>query len=412
MRSERNLVGQFGWTTSGNLASALLQFLLYVLLARNLAPERFGIAMSSLGLCLALQAFFELGLGRLIIRERARDPRSLVLARALSLMSYASVAFGASVATILGAASLVWSMDALLLLPLSVAVACEGWATARFGVAIADRRAAVAATDLVQRRVTALVLFLALGTLSMDPLLCFALALAAAGVVSTQTVRMRVPLGTLPRCTLTRAAVIRMAFPYYVNSASVQVRNVDVMAVGLISGAASAGFYSAARRMINPLMLLSNSLASILLPASARAADQESLRLFRGIGLVSLASVLPYGALAWAAPWVVPLALGDAYADAVPLLQVMALGLPVAVHASLVTSFLQGRGDGRAVARISVCCTAVYFVLLYALISVNGVIGAPLAFVLSSVLQVVLQSLYISRSRPLLWRRQLEESNR
>jgi len=399
MTGRRRLLGEYIWSASGSSLSAILQFLLYVLLARNVEPHEFGIAMSMLGMCLALQAFFEFGLGRLVLRERARDHDSELAIHAVGVAMIAFTIFAVAIACAIFISATLWDPTVLWLLPLCLAVPAEAWATLRYGVALADQRASVMAVDLIARRTLALALFYAGMHTDINSLGVFSLALTGTGLLAIAFVNIRVPIRRPTTVAPKLKPVLRQSLPFWINSASVQSRNVDVLVVGLVGNAATAGYFSAARRIVGPLTTLTNALNAVLLPATAKVGNNGTERISRGIWIVSLSSILPYTGLVAAAPTVVPLALGDAYIGTIPAFQWIVAGLPLAVHASLFTAYLQGQGLAKQVAQISLICTTAYFLLLVTLVPIRGAVGAAAAFICCSFLQVCLQALVTRQLR-------------
>ena len=246
-------------------------------------------------------------------------------------------------------------------------------------------------SNLTIRRVIAVVLYLALGWIGTAPLLGFAISVAVASVVSAVAIRTKLRMDLVAVTEdLSDRDVIRLAWPYWINSLGTQVRNLDSTVVSLVAGPAQAGFYAAAGRTTGPLRLLTTSLASVFLPAAA-ARDSAGIRKLANISLlVGAAAAVLYGLLIIVSPLLVQLLLGDAYLGAILPLQIVLGGLAFAAMASLYGALLQGAGLQLFTAKVAVATTAVCLSGCVLGSMLAGATGAAIALVFSFFLQALL----------------------
>lgn len=364
-RKRGGFVGQFAWIAGGRLFAALLQAGTLALAARLMEPAEFGVIGAVLGVATVLQTGVDLGVPTLILRERAKDPRSPIVGSALRLNNLTTVWLTLLGAALVAAGASLYSETYWALLPLAVWAAAERNADTRVGVAIADGRASISVINVVARRILALTTFVVLVLVGGDPVLALSSALAFAAVASSVWanvyVRRRVEPSSYPF-----RSVLREAWPFWLNSAATQARNLDAAIVGIAGGATAAGFYSTASRLTVPLRILPTSMATALIPASVKAIRVgSSLKpLGRAVIVTVGGMTVVYAGLFIITPFIVPFALGDAYAGSVPVVQIVVAGLPFAAVASLLSALLQGVGDkhfvsGTALATTAICLTSV-----------------------------------------------------
>jgi O-antigen/teichoic acid export membrane protein len=194
---------------------------------------------------------------------------------------------------------------------------------------------------------------------SIDPVFAFGLSSAAAACASWVFAHVYVSRRLAAADQVSMRQLIRLSWPYWINSVATQARNLDATIIGLVAGTAQAGFYAAAARLTSPLRILPTSLASVLLPASSTRNSGNMRGIIKLVGLVVAGLALFYLLLGLAVPVLVPVVLGESYAGAVLALQITAVGLVFAAAASLLGSLLQGVGLKHYVAGTAVVTTAV-----------------------------------------------------
>ncbi|MCP2047856.1 UNVERIFIED_ORG: O-antigen/teichoic acid export membrane protein [Paenarthrobacter nicotinovorans] len=358
--TKRRIAGQFVWVSAGRVLGALLQTITFVLVARNAGPEEFGLLGAAFGIATVIQTGFDFGLSTLIVRERATEKHNPIVTDALRLADANALYLSGASALLLLGAGLLLNPAFFLMLPLAVWVGAERQADTWLGVPLADGDAKVNTANLVLRRTAALGLYSALVALGVSAILAFSLSLAAASLASSVAVRRYVSgLITVRRIEHGRKHILSVARPYWINSLGTQARNLDSAIVSAIAGPFQAGLYGVASRTTGPMRILSTSLATVILPAAAKASPRGIRRLISLTLGVCLSLGILYSAIILVAPWLVITFLGSAYSQAVVPIQLAVGGLVFAAGASLFGSILQGVGRQRFVARTAVGTTVV-----------------------------------------------------
>jgi len=356
-RAGQRMYGQIAWVSAGRLVAAVLQAVGLVLVARWAGPDRFGALSVVLGIATVAQTTADLGLSTHVVRERAASPHSGAVRRALVLNDRVSLVLGATAALALLGVGAGLDRTYLALLPLAVWLAAERNADAWLGVAIADGDARLNVASLLGRRLLLLLGVLALTAAGVDPLLAYAGTAAVAALTASFSAR-RAMLPRLPAAAaVPLRSVLRETWPYWLNSLATQARNLDVLVVAALAGAAQTGYYSLASRVTSPLRILPTSMATVLVPAASGASADELRPLVSVVRRMVLCMTALYVALALLVPVGLPLLLGPAYANAVGPAQVVVLGLPFAASASLLGALLQARGAKTFVAQVALGTT-------------------------------------------------------
>lgn len=356
---------QFAWVSGGRIIAALIQALIMLLLVRAVAPAEFGFFAAVYGVLTVVQTIFDFGLPTLASRERAKRANPGVVTGALRLNNALSLAMGLCLIVVIGLLGVFIDPQFLLLVPLGVWAAAERNADAWLVVVFADGDARVNTTNLVSRRLGNLALFALLNSWTgIDPVLAFGISSAVAACASWVFAHTYVKKRLAPSEGIAAGRLIRMSYPFWINSVATQARNLDAIIIGFVAGSAQAGFYAAAARLTNPLRILPTSLASVLLPASASRDSKDMPGLLKLVALAICGLTIFYVALGFAMPVVVPLLLGNAYMGAIPALQITAVGLVFASASALLSSLMQGVGlkhfvAGTAVATTFVCLAGV-----------------------------------------------------
>lgn len=372
------LINQFSWILLGRLLAAGIQAGTLVLLARALSLTDFGLLTGVLGVTVVLQAMADLGIAKLLIRERARDTDSAILAGGLRLNSW--LTFILFVLLLIGffLIGLLYDDRFLLMIPLAISAAGEKNADTWLGVAIADGDVRLNSTNLVTRRLITLGVFMLSLSLNIAPILSYTTGAAVGAVISVVFSR-KVVSGRVKNDYSNIRETFNAAFPFWVNSLVSQLRNLDSALVGLISGTVTAGYYSAAARLTSPMRMLPDSLAQVLLPYATRSRKKSVFNLFRLVLVFSLAMAFIYSGLALIMPWAVPLLLGTDYIPAITAIQIVLIGLVFSSLNSLLRSIMQGRGMQKEVAILAVIVTTYILSFIVILTPFFGAVGAALA---------------------------------
>lgn len=384
----RRLTEQFSWILLGRVIAAALQAVILAILARSLGPQQFGVVAATLGVIILLQAMADLGMGKLVVRERSAGDSETLLAGGLWINARSSLVLCLALA--IGFLSLGLFIDHafLLMLPLAVSAAGEKNADTWLGVAIADGDTHLNSINLVSRRTIALVSFLILNYFGFPPILSYSVSVALAALGSVIFARRHVSRLALP----VRASIshtIGAAQPYWINTLAVQFRNLDAGIVGIVASPVAAGFYATASKLSSPLRMLPTSLAVVILPHAARTRHRSAYSILRLVFFAGALVGLVYVLLVFFVPWGLPVLLGEAYRPAVVPLQIVLVGLIFAAFTSLFGAAMQGRGLSKSVAAVSVSSTIYLLLALVIFTGVSGSTGAAIALATSYMLESI-----------------------
>lgn len=169
------------------------------------------------------------------------------------------------------------------------------------------------------------------------------------------------------------------------------ISQADYVLLGLMTTTEKVGYYYFAFRLANqPLMIMANSLQSILFPLLTQHQRDEKRQLRILLRVLSAVNfvVMPVCFLqATAAPWLVPLFFGDKWAPAVILVEILTLGLCVEAAAWQAGALLSARGNFVATFKYTFLLSLMFvpfIVLGYHLAGVTGVAYGVAAYYLIS----------------------------
>ncbi len=317
VRTARSIVVLTACEVIGKLGTLVI----IVGVARVLPIADFGVFAVAISAGALLAVVPSWGFDPLVVQRGARSPAALpgLLAELLALrvtLIVAVMLVSGWVATDLD------SLDNRILPVTLLVLACllETLAETFRSIAIALQEAAtVAIAQLVQRILAAA---LVLGALLVRPDLLWVsvayLAGAVAGVVAMAAGTAR--LGIRPRLShLTWSGIrelCRTSLSSGVHSlASMALFRLDAVLLAVLAGAAAAGRYAAAYRLLETVIFVAWTVARSVFPVMAAAADAAGVRRGAERALVVLASVfLPYAALLWTrGPDVMRLLYGESF---------------------------------------------------------------------------------------------------
>lgn len=182
---------------------------------------------------------------------------------------------------------------------------------------------------------------------------------------------------------------------YAANLAQFLNYKLDVFVVGFFAGAASVGRYTLAVSLGQLLWLMSNSVASVLLPKVAASTDDDSaVRHTARVTRLSLWATAACGlALAVLATQAIPLLYGEAFRPSIMALVWLLPGIVVFSVANVLAAYIAGIGKPRLnllVSGVSLIVTiALDFVLIPRLNIVGAAIASTTSYSLSALLLIV-----------------------
>jgi O-antigen/teichoic acid export membrane protein len=358
--SATKLSHQFGWLVASRIVGSGLQAVILALLARWAGPESFGVTSAVLGVGVAISSAGDLGLGQYVVRVRSRDPRGTEVSAVLKLAGRTSWLVGVVLAVLLGAVGM-FSPLVLATIPLALWATMEKISNSWLGVATADGRTYINTIVILVRRGVALAAFTACVALHVPATMAFSTSCAFASALGALIGREAM-LATVAHGPHPRADLLRKSWPFWLNSAAGQARGLDVAVVGALGGAVAAGIYSVPARMMSPLRLVPDSLATLLMTSASRD-DRRALRslLTAAVAVATLIGVGLAG-LAWLAGPIIEITVGSQYLSATVPLQIFTVGVWAAGASSLAVGLLQGWGSEHYVGVLDVYVTILLLV--------------------------------------------------
>nr|WP_246280620.1 lipopolysaccharide biosynthesis protein [Cellulomonas humilata] len=383
-----------GILVSRGLGSGL-QALALIVLARSVPAASFGAVTAVIALVGFLLVVTGFGMAAFVPRARALGADDDV--RAGLRLNWLSTAVTTPV---LLALTGWWAVEHHA--PLAVALICLSLGLERnvdtvLGVPIADGDARTAATSMVLRRTVSLVV-LALGIVAgIDPVVAYTLGLLAGAVAAQVHVRLRVRDLPGSASAVPTGDLARRGWPFLVANVAGQARTLDVPLVAAVLSPAAAGLYAAAVKLVQPVLLIPQSLAAVVAPRAARLDPPGARRL--GVRLV--AALLGGGLLLVPfmvfAEQIVTFVMGPTYAGSGPVLAWTLAGLPFFAVAAVLAALLQGQSREHLVAVIGTISAAVTVAAVPLGASLGGITGAAIALTCASVLRAGALAAYALR---------------
>ncbi|MDQ2624138.1 MAG: oligosaccharide flippase family protein [Actinomycetota bacterium] len=357
-----------GILVSRGLGSAL-QAVALVVLARNVSAAEFGIVNVVIAVVGIVLVASGLGLSLFVPFAHARrEPDAVVAALRLNSGAnlVAALVLVPAIALWAGASGAPWGAALI-----GASLALERNVDTILGLPIAEGDARVAATSMLVRRSVCLAVFLPALALGGEPVWSFTAGLLAGALAAQVHARrsVRRPSGVVGA--VRAREVLARAWPFLVSNLSGQARTLDVTVVAAVLSAGSAGLYAAATKLVQPLLLVPQSLAAVVMPRSTGLEPAVARRLGLRLTLLFLACLVPAVPLVIWAEDVVVLVMGPGYAGAGPALGWAVAGLPFLAMSASLGAVLQGQGRERFVAINGV----VFAIAMFPAIVVGALVG-------------------------------------
>jgi O-antigen/teichoic acid export membrane protein len=384
---------------TGNGLSAGLGFLLLVLLGRTLAPAELGIVSPIVSLLdvsqIAIETVFGAGTIRVAARYLESDPRRADMALKLSFWMRLGAAGGFVVLALALApllsellfGSRAWVGELRLALLAIVGVAVHTSLMSVLQVRQRFRRLAVVTLYKNGTRVLLFGGLIAAGavTVSATVGIYAAAALASAGLallsVSARfTLRPGVDRGVLKELVDVNKWMFVVMFAHFGG-------RIDIFMLSSLSTPEQVGQYTVAFQLCVAVAVLGQSLVTTLLPRVSALDDPGQMQTYLRtcLRLVPLALV-PLAAAFALSGWLIPWLLGESYADAAPVFNIVLTSSLITLVANmpLMLLFPLGRVDVIAIGTLTQVVLRVALNLV--LIPRHGALGAALADVTGRVL--------------------------
>jgi len=407
---------------SGQIAARLIDFALYLILARSLPVEGFGLFTFALSFVLLFNVVADLGVSTVMTREVSRAPdraralvgHALVLKAGGGALAVVAILAAALALGTRGEAFVLVAVCGASLAARSTTLVFEGLlkATGRAGAVgtatFAGSLVGLAtAGALLAAGIGPLAAAIAWGTgglvhLSLSAWLARRLYArtpgAEAGAPGAGTVRA--PGGAPARAlaappVLGRHAMLREALPLALSWVFIALYfRIDAVMLQFLSGERAVGLYGGIYRIFEAFTMLAVAYRSVLFPVMARAADgprealavlcRKSIRLHL-VFTIAVAVFVSFNARA-----LVTLVLGQRYADAAPGLAILVWALPGSFMAdTLLHLLIAQRRQKLGTTAVSVTA-ALNIALNVVLIPKYSFVGAAAATVASEALCFVL----------------------
>jgi O-antigen/teichoic acid export membrane protein len=334
---------QFLVLLGARIFSSGLQAVSFILLARWAGVQDFGLIAIITGIGSVLFAVADWGLSSYIPRARAKGFNADVLT-GLGMSFWGNIAAGTLFAAVLAVVSSVNGHSSWLwLIPLALAM--DQFTEAGLTVPVADKEKLVFVVSVMTRRSLALGGFVLLFRIGAEvvPAYCLGLLAAAATGVVHIAVHLNRRLKRVSDRTAAKSLYKNLA-PYLVANLSSQARTLDTAVVGAVVSVLSAGLYSAAFRLVNPLMLVSGSIVAVVLPHAAVLPLPAAKQLGKKLSALTLVSSLPLLAVI---PFAVPIIVflfGDDFSPAAPAFAWAIVAIPFLSLAPPLGGVLQSQG--------------------------------------------------------------------
>jgi O-antigen/teichoic acid export membrane protein len=353
-------------------AAMVATSVLAILIARSLSPHDWGIFSGFLALSLALAVFAEFGLSAWVLRELSDlaatdDVDSDETKRRASRLVGGGFLFTSSLGAVFVVGAAVCTAALALDARLSVAVvSLVAYSAVRSGSTSLEaffrsrrKLRRVVAALLTEKAV--LLLLVTLLVLAGAGLVGIAIAYPIAGfarlLVNGANIVVRGELVFSQTRLADARHVVGGSLAFAVNRASLNVvPRLDTFLLVVLSPTA-AGYFALGNRILGPALILPVVMSTTLYPFLARE-SRDSTAGWTVVVLLTAGGVVLAGIGVVAAPLLVPLLFGVEYLDAVPVVQVMLVAIPLVfatnpLLANVYTSRREGRGLTLALAATS-----------------------------------------------------------
>jgi O-antigen/teichoic acid export membrane protein len=375
---------------------------LAILLARHLGPEDWGVFSGFLGLSLALSVFIEFGLTQWLLRELAHLWAADTKADDVRLPAGQIVTASLAVSTTLGMLMVIGAVIATAIFGMGASSSVLLVALVTYGALIASC-SGLEAVFRARRRVRrvvgatalekALLLVLVVASIAFGfPLIAIGIAYLVAGIArvafdTTSLLRGAEVEFVRPSFGAVRG-VMHESFPFALNRASLNIiPRLDVLILAALSPLA-AGYFALGDRALGPVLIIPVVMSSALYPFLAREATGSRAGVRIAVTLGALGCLVGVIGIALA-PRLVPVVFGADYHDAVPVVQIMLVAIPLVFAANpllahVYTARLERRRLGAGLAGVA-CIGTGAIVLGQTLV---GPEGAAAGYVTRSILIV------------------------
>jgi O-antigen/teichoic acid export membrane protein len=341
--TQSRFVRQLGWSFSSRLVAAALQLVVVVLLARGLPVVEFAKIASANAVMLTVVALNGFGLLRQTQYRRSVDPDDPDLPAIFAVWQRFTTS--SAVLWLAGCGAL-WAVtdDVLFaqLAPISAWLVFEQQTTLWNAISIVDGRAHETMSSYLWRRIPVVVALAVAPALDLDTAWTWSISLAVGSALAyVAGVRRAVPWSRRLLPGRRPPGTVTFDFSYWWSEVGSQVRDLDVLAITLVS-AATGGAYALPARLVRPMNIITMATTSVAFPRIARMRVVSQRQLVLGSLIATAPVAVVAGAVALLAGQL-PRLVGDEYEDAIPVLRILCLLAAVVGLGALLVTFLQAR---------------------------------------------------------------------
>lgn len=377
------LLARLGGVAGSLVLGQVIIGVAYVVVARALSPAMLGVIATSVAVAAIAATVFDAGLTDFTVREVASGHLEMAEARGLvrtkRRLAVLLVLPVAGVSLVITPTPVLGAILGLLAFATWEAVAANG-------LLRAQERFARAATGQLVGRGTGLVVVVALQ--AALPVYALPVGLLVAYVVEAAVGRVSLGRARAPARRQREVwGLYRQGVGYGLTSLAASAQQLATPLVAAGGGAASAGLYAAAARLLGPLGFLPTSLALVGSPWLATAKHDpvalrgEERRILR---VAAVACVAPL-VVAAAGPYLIPLLLGEQYRASGTVFLILAIGSVFSTANQPLAVILQNRGFQQRVAAAVGIGLGVGLAATFFLAVAGGAVLAAVGFTVSQI---------------------------
>jgi O-antigen/teichoic acid export membrane protein len=389
----RRLFGDAIIIQAGRAVQILLNLGTFVILARGLGTEGFGVFSTIVAVIATGYAVADLGLGQLTVRAVAQNRQDEISA----IRNAIPALYLSSTLVVIAACAVSWALtgagktavEACALVGISyihmqarVGVERGMW----LGALQVVKSTSIEVMAATLRSVAVAVVWVGGGGTVMS----YAWAIAVSGAVTLICVQrwlaypVTTPTATKPETTAGRAILDALPFSFSSLTWNALVE-VPKLLLSPLAGVVAVGYYAAGARLLAVANLPLQSVLNVVTPrvfAAARHPIQEGSRaraFLQSAGLVTGLGIGIAFLMALAAP-VLPIIIGEDFTPAVPVLRVLAVSLPFQALAFAAGDWLGGLGRQHLRLWLTIAVLLMGLPLVFFSTRAHGAIGAATAF--------------------------------
>lgn len=409
MRQLRQLRRNFLSLSGAQLVSKIVGAFLYVILARYLGPEQFGVYSLAISYWLIFGLLANLGLDPLIIKDVARDT-----ARAGTYFSHAVlIKLGGGMLAFLIVVSITFALQYDHNTAITIVILCSLLLVAPFNttqeaIFKAFQRMEYSALINVLRSILKLVFVLIVVAIGYG-VQAIAATHVIVGIILTFSfyhivLKRNFCSFSLPSDSSLFVPLVKSASPFvFIGALYILNSKFDVLIISKLVGIEAVGFYSAASELIMTFFMIATIFSTVLFPVFSEDYGYTDLANLatKGHFAFKLLNVIgiPVGmGLFVLAPDIINLVFGPEYSSSVIVLRILSLTACFFFANSTLNWLLTAMEHVKVILKINVFALALNIVLDLILVPIYGFAAAAVGMVLSMAFAYIWKSLFLSKT--------------